>query len=196
MNTKRCVMLVFITLIASLGLTAANAEETKPADGVSAYISLGDLYKDGLGRRVENMAPLSAIPLEPLPQLPPVKNDHTGKRKPVPQDLTKRCPQWEPVFEQYGLLPVETWSYIAWRESRCRIKAINIIWDKHGNIVWALNSDKSYDSGLLQINSSWKTVTRQVCGTGIEGLMILDCNLRVARHLMENTKSGLGNWRM
>jgi len=113
----------------------------------------------------------------------------------IPSDPEKRCPQFEPAFEKYGL-PVEAFSYIAWRESRCRIKAINIIWDAQGNIVWALNKDKSYDSGLLQINSSWKTVTRRVCGTDLSGLMILDCNLRVAKFILENSTGGLGNWRM
>jgi len=106
----------------------------------------------------------------------------------------KRCQAFEQVFKAYGLEPVHTFSYIAYRESRCRIKAINIIWDKQGNVVWALNKNGSYDSGLLQVNSSWKTVTRKVCGGGIDRLMILDCNLKVAKYLLDN--GGLAHWNM
>ncbi|NBO53556.1 MAG: hypothetical protein EBU84_02955 [Actinobacteria bacterium] len=103
-----------------------------------------------------------------------------------------RCPKFEPLFQQYGLEPVETFSYIAYRESRCRIKAVNARWDKDGNIVWTLNKDGSYDIGLLQINSTWKTVTRNICGGSIEMLYELDCNLRVAKYLLDN--GGLGHW--
>jgi hypothetical protein len=83
----------------------------------------------------------------------------------VPNNEVMRCPKFEPLFEEYGLFPVETFSYIAWRESRCRIKAINALWDDNGNMVWALNSNKTWDSGLLQINSTWKTVTRNIVVT-------------------------------
>lgn len=110
----------------------------------------------------------------------------------VPDDETKRCPKFELLFEEYGLKPVKVFSYIAWRESRCRIKAINALWDDNGNMVWALNSDKTWDSGLLQINSTWKTVTKNVCGGTIELLMNLDCNLKVAKHLLND--GGLAHW--
>lgn len=103
-----------------------------------------------------------------------------------------RCPQYEELFASYGLVPVETFSYIAYRESRCRRKAVNAKWDANGNMVWALNKNGSFDSGLLQINSSWRTVTRQICGGGIELLTELDCNLRVAKYLLDN--GGLGHW--
>lgn len=110
----------------------------------------------------------------------------------VPDDINKRCPDLEPILRDYGLRPVAVFSYIAWRESRCRIKAINAKWNSAGEITWTLNRDGSYDSGLLQINSSWKTVTRQVCGGDLSMLMTLDCNLRVAKHLLDN--GGLGHW--
>lgn len=105
---------------------------------------------------------------------------------------TWRCPEYEQLFVQYGLVPVEVFSYIAYRESRCRKQAVNAKFDNRGNIVWALNKNGSYDSGLLQINSSWKTVTKQVCGGGIELLTNLDCNLRVAKYLLDN--GGLSHW--
>ena len=103
----------------------------------------------------------------------------------------QRCPRWEPYFKEYGL-PPKKFSYIAWRESRCQIKAVNARWDTNGNIVWTLNKDGSFDSGLLQINSTWKTVTKNVCGGGIDLLLTLDCNLRVAKYLYDN--GGLGHW--
>ncbi len=112
--------------------------------------------------------------------------------KRIPSDTSKRCPQFEDAFRKYGLQPVEVFSYIAWRESGCRIKAINATWDENGNITWTLNKNGSYDSGLLQVNSSWKSVTKQVCGGGIEMLLILDCNLKVSKYLLDN--GGLGHW--
>lgn len=105
---------------------------------------------------------------------------------------TWRCPQYEQLFAQYGLEPVEVFSYIAYRESRCRKKAVNAKFDDDGNIVWTLNKNGSYDSGLLQINSTWKTVTKQICGGGIELLTNLDCNLKVAKYLLDN--GGLSHW--
>lgn len=110
----------------------------------------------------------------------------------VPDDESERCPRFEPLFKEYGLEPVDTFSYIAYRESRCRIKAVNAKWDENGKIVWTLNKDGSYDIGLLQINSTWKTVTRNICGGDITMLYKLDCNLRVAKYLLDN--GGLGHW--
>lgn len=99
----------------------------------------------------------------------------------VPKDPTKRCPEWEDKFREYGL-PVKAFSYIAYRESRCNTKAHNT----------TLNRNKTQDLGLVQINSSWKTVTRNVCGTDITGLFNVDCNLKVAKYLFDN--GGLGHW--
>lgn len=110
----------------------------------------------------------------------------------VPADATQRCEKFEGLFRQYGLEPVETFSYIAYRESRCRPKAVNARWDENGNIVWTLNKNGSYDIGLLQINSTWKAVTRNICGGDITMLYKLDCNLRVAKYLLDN--GGLAHW--
>lgn len=92
------------------------------------------------------------------------------------------CPDFEQVLADYGLEPVAVFSYVAWRESRCTVGAMNT----------DLNRDGSFDSGLLQINSSWKTVTRNICGGGVELLVVLDCNLRVAKYLLDN--GGLAHW--
>lgn len=112
----------------------------------------------------------------------------------VPDDINKRCPDLEPTLREYGLRPVAVFSYIAWRESRCDVTAINAKWNSAGEIVWTLNRDGSYDSGLLQINSTWKSVTRRICGGDISMLMSLDCNLRVAKYLLDN--GGLSHWSM
>lgn len=136
-----------------------------------------------------------------LPQFPPVKSDHKGKRQEVPQDPEKRCPKLEPVFEAYGLYPVQTWSYIAWRESGCRPKAQNAKWDAQGNMTYHLNKDGSYDTGLLQINSGWYSAVKKVCGEDavenrMQGLKTIHCNLMMARYIMNESKGGLANWRM
>ena len=99
----------------------------------------------------------------------------------VPTHSKQRCPQWEPKFREYGL-PVKAFSYIAYRESRCNPKAHNT----------TLNRNGSQDLGLVQVNSSWRTVTRNICGTDITGLFNVDCNLAVAKYLYDN--GGLGHW--
>jgi hypothetical protein len=102
----------------------------------------------------------------------------------VPKDPSKRCPQWEPKFAQHGL-PVKAFSYIAWRESRCRIRAHNS----------TLNRNKTHDLGLVQINDSWKTVTSQICKAPYGDMTVLfnvDCNLSVAKYLYDN--GGLRHW--
>jgi hypothetical protein len=120
----------------------------------------------------------------------------------VPNDKSKRCPQWEPKIAEAGL-PVQTFSYIAWREARCNRKSVNARWDESGNIVWTLNKNGSYDSGLFQHNSSWWSATKQVCNvdTGsrrkdLEALYDVDCSIAMAVWLMENTKGKLANWNL
>lgn len=103
--------------------------------------------------------------------------------KKIPNDLTKRCPQWEDELKNKGF-PVKLFSYIMWRESRCNPKAHNT----------TLNKDGSQDLGLLQVNSTWKTVTKNICGTSIDGLFNPDCNLKVAKYLYDN--GGAGHWSM
>ena len=102
----------------------------------------------------------------------------------VPSDKTKRCPSWEGRLRYYGLQPVDRFSYIMWRESRCKEK-----------IVSGLNSNGTRDYGLLQVNSSWRTVTAQVCGSKLGNMKVLlnhKCNLKVAKYLLDN--GGLGHW--
>jgi hypothetical protein len=104
---------------------------------------------------------------------------------------TNSCPKWEPAIKAAGL-PVKEFSYIAWRESRCRIKAINAIWNEKGEMRYHLNKNKSYDSGLLQINSGHREMVRRVCGGDLPLLLTLDCNLAAAKHLYD--AHGLAPW--
>lgn len=113
----------------------------------------------------------------PMPAVPEKTKDR------IPQDDTERCPDWEPQFIKHGL-PPKLFSYIAWRESRCNPKAHNT----------TLNKDGSQDLGLLQINSTWKTVTKNICGASIDELFDPTCNLKVAKYLYDN--GGPGHWSM
>jgi len=112
--------------------------------------------------------------------LPMAKVEQITKNR-IPRDKSERCPEWESKFVEYGL-PPKLFSYIAWRESRCNPKAHNT----------TLNKDGSSDLGLLQVNSTWKTVTKNICGTSIDGLFDVDCNLKVARYLYDN--GGASHW--
>lgn len=117
----------------------------------------------------------------------------------------KRCPKWEKLLKKHGL-PVKDFSYIMWRESRCIPKAIG--WNyKSGmshrdcqlapaNIYRKCKAVRSYDSGLLQINSSWVTVTSKVCKSKWGDMTVLldpNCNLAVARYLLDN--GGMNHWK-
>lgn len=117
-----------------------------------------------------------------------------------PSDQSMRCPKWEAKFKEYGL-PVEVFSYIAWRESKCNPKAVNARWNSKGVMTYALNDNGTWDSGLVQINSSWIRTVRDVCNvnTGsmrqdLEALLKVDCNLKMAKWIMENTSGKLRNW--
>jgi len=119
----------------------------------------------------------------------------------IPRDQSKRCPMWEQLFDDVGLEPVEVFSYVAWRESGCNPGAQNATWDKNGNMTYALNKDKSYDTGLLQINSSWRSRVAEVCGkeaieNRMEGLKNIHCNVKFAKWIMDNSEGKLSNWRI
>lgn len=101
-----------------------------------------------------------------------------------------RCKQFESKMKDYGL-PVKWFTYIAYRESRCRVGAVNAKW-KDGKIVWTLNKNGTFDSGLFQINSGWRTLTKNTCGGGLDKLLTVDCNMKMAKYLYEN--GGLRHW--
>lgn len=116
-----------------------------------------------------------------------------------------RCPQYEPLLRKYKL-PVAKFSAIMWRESRCQPKAIG--WNYRSGMSHRdcknapattyrrCKAVKSFDSGLLQINSEWRSVTAGVCQSRYNDLSVLlipDCNLKVASYLYKN--GGIGHWR-
>lgn len=113
----------------------------------------------------------------------------------TPRVRPRSCPQFEEMFRSYGLEPVRKFSFIAWRETRCNPGLINATFNAAGEVVKTLNRDGSYDVGLLQINSTWKKVTHEICGTPyghMGALLDLHCNLSVAKYLLDN--GGLGHW--
>jgi hypothetical protein len=93
-----------------------------------------------------------------------------------------------------------------YRESRCDPKAIG--WNYKPGMSYKdckrqvatlykrCRAVRTYDSGLLQINSTWVTVTAKVCKTRYGDMTVLlrpACNLAVAGYLYK--VSGIGNWR-
>jgi hypothetical protein len=120
----------------------------------------------------------------------------------LPTNPSMYCPKYEQMFKDYQL-PSKLFSYIAWRESRCQPKAIG--WNYRAGmnhlsckvVTPKCHAVKSYDSGLLQINSSWRTLTSQICQSPLGDLTILknpDCNVKVAHYLYAATSSRLKNW--
>ena len=102
------------------------------------------------------------------------------------------CPQFEDTFKKYAL-PHKVFSYIAWRESRCNPGAVNAKWE-NGQIVWTLNSNGSYDSGLLQINSSWFKTLREQFGYSPDDLMTPAVNALFASWILHFSSGRLLNW--
>lgn len=126
-------------------------------------------------------------------------------KKQIPKGEEYRCPQYHDMIKAEGL-PVQIFSYIMWRESRCQPKAIGWNYKKGKSykncksaptaVYKKCNAVKSYDSGLLQINSSWTTVTQMVCGKRWGDMTVLlkaKCNIKVAKYLLYYG-GGFGNW--
>ena len=162
---------------------------------------LGNLETDGYYGSLTRKAHLEALQARGLStsHVPEVTYP-TGGGPRFPSDPSMRCPKWEAKFKEYGL-PVEVFSYIAWRESKCNPKAVNARWNSKGEMTYALNSNGTWDTGLVQINSSWIRVVREVCdvNTGsmrqdLEALLKVNCNLKMAKWIMDNTSGKLRNW--
>lgn len=128
--------------------------------------------------------PATAVPTTSSSTTSTTTTTTTTTTLPPPLVVERRgsCPHLEELLASYGLEPVQTFSYIAWKESRCQPDAINT----------TLNRDGSFDTGLLQINSTWRTVTRNICGGGLDLLFDVDCNLRVGKYLLDN--GGVAHW--
>lgn len=122
----------------------------------------------------------------------------------LPTNNAMYCPQFESLFKEYQM-PSKLFSYIAWRESRCQPNAIG--WNykagmNHLNckeVTPSCEAVKSFDSGLLQINSTWRTLTSQICNASIGDLSVLkqpECNVKVAHYLFVNSEKRLSDWRI
>jgi hypothetical protein len=118
----------------------------------------------------------------------------------------KSCPEYEAMIRKHGL-PVKEFSFYMWRESKCEPKAIG--WNyrngtDHNNCVLTpaatyknCRAIRSYDIGLLQVNSGHKTITAQICKRPrrqlIKSLTDPSCNLKVAKYLYDN--GGSAHWK-
>jgi hypothetical protein len=119
-------------------------------------------------------------------------------------EVVNSCPKYEKLLRKHKL-PVKTFTRIMWRESKCEPKAIGWNYYKgkshldcklsHARTYRRCKAVKSYDVGLLQINSSWKSLTAKVCKYKYGKMLVLqrvDCNLKVASHLYRN--GGMVHW--
>ena len=116
------------------------------------------------------------------------------------------CPQYEPLLKKYHL-PVKEMSFVLWRESKCEKFAIG--WNYYkgkshldcklapANIYKNCAAVKSFDVGISQINSGWKSVVARVCKRPrrqlIKSLSNPECNIKVAKYLYDN--GGMAHWR-
>lgn len=116
------------------------------------------------------------------------------------------CPQYEAMIRKAGL-PVKEFSFYMWRESKCEPKAIGWNYQKgtdHNDCVLSpaatyknCRAVRSYDIGLLQVNSGHKTITAQICKRPrrqlIKSLTDPSCNLKVAKYLYDH--GGSAHWK-
>jgi len=124
---------------------------------------------------------------------------HHKAPKPIP------CAKWHKELRKHKL-PVKVFGPIMMRESKCIKNAIGWNYHKgkshrdcklsHARTYRNCKAVRSYDVGLLQINSSWKSVTAKICKTKYGEMLALQdatCNLKVAAYLYKN--GGLQHWR-
>jgi hypothetical protein len=113
------------------------------------------------------------------------------------------CPEWHDALRKAGL-PVRVFAPIMYRESRCVPQAIGWNYYKnkshrdcelsHARKYRKCSAVKSYDIGLLQVNSSWRSVTKAICKSS--DVLILQkpsCNIAVSAYLYKN--GGSSHWR-
>lgn len=181
---------LLLSLVGVVGICGTNVavnfgdSKTLPHDSKEPPSTALAVQKSSEPKTKKTKAKKAAVP-KPIKTLVPNNGFGFTEAYNIPMDPVKRCPQWEAEFRKHGL-PDEIFSYIAWRESRCNPSAVS-----------KPNRDGSTDHGLVQINSSWKTVVADVCRAQRGDLSVLtdvDCNLSVARWLIDNTKGKLGNW--
>ena len=146
---------------------------------------------------------ISGVPQTKQP-IPEVLTTSISKAS-VGHSVAHSCPQWDAKLKHYGL-PVKEFSRIMYRESRCQEKVIG--WNYHKGTSYKdckmspastykkCKAVRSYDSGLLQVNSSWASVTKKVCHqrrVNMSALLNANCNLAVAKYLYDN--GGMHHWK-
>jgi hypothetical protein len=125
---------------------------------------------------------------------------------PVEASKTWLCPKYTAQIKK--TFPRKDWrtmDRIMWRESKCQTRAVG--WNYRAGTTHRDCRDngfyharkkckavRSWDVGLFQVNSSWYTITTQLCGKNTRSrvLMKSSCNFRVAKWLYEN--GGLVHW--
>lgn len=203
---------IIALLVTSVGFFPAVAEANKNVATQSPTTTVQQVETSEHG--VQVLIPIATTTTTPTvhkSSVPKVKRSkaeikiiHKAMRK-VPSGEQYRCPKWEPLLREYKL-PVELYSYLIWRESRCQTMAIG--WNYKSNkgpwnckaapthIYRKCKAVDSYDSGLLQINSSWTTLVADICKGRWGDMKVLlkpRCNVKVASVLYDEAK-GLSNW--
>lgn len=166
--------------------------------GIAVWFLVLALGIGMLGKDKTESAPTTTVDATPYIITAPPTTTTTTTTVPVSTGERGSCPEFETLLAQYGL-PADPFSYIAWRESRCNPQAVNAKWNEEGVMVYSLNKNGTYDSGLLQINSGHRELVRKVCGkqalaNNMAGLRDVHCNLSVAAALYDNGR-GLSHWR-
>jgi hypothetical protein len=122
---------------------------------------------------------------------------------PVQAHKTVPCHKWHAELKRHKL-PVTEFSYIMYRESKCVAKAVGWNYragmDHRDCVSGAFHRHRqcpavrSFDMGLLQINSQHTKIVEQICGASTRSRILLhpSCNLRVAKYLYD--RHGLAPW--
>lgn len=116
------------------------------------------------------------------------------------------CPKYTQEIKQtFKRKDWRTMDRIMWRESKCETRAVG--WNYRTGMSHADCRDsgrfhqrkrckavRSWDVGLFQVNSSWYTITTQLCGRNTRSTVLMEsqCNFKVAKYLYEN--GGLAHW--
>lgn len=204
----------WILAVAILGVVIHSGTPKSPAPSAPTSTVQMDMARLPRPVRLFLATPTTTTPVVKKASLKPAQTPNKpkwatlhvdGKTVSIPRDKTYRCPKLEPAIKQAGLKPTALWSYIAWRESRCTTKAIGWNYKKGksvkdcrlapAHVYKRCSAISSYDSGVWQINSSWKTLTAQVCNAPygkLEVLLTLDCNIKMVKTLYGD--GGLHHW--
>jgi hypothetical protein len=114
------------------------------------------------------------------------------------------CQKWHKALRRHEL-PVRYFAPIMYRESKCITRAVGWNYVKPYDHTACTDSGKfharrrcryvkSWDTGLLQINSGHRTLTKTICGRDVTTKVLTrpSCNLAVAKYLYD--RYGLTPW--